>query len=561
MRMMKRTRAFTLLFLLAALLSMGLIYYATMAGPGVGGDATIYLTSARGLLSGQGLGWVEADGSFRLLPYTPPFYPLALAGVGLLFPDLVAGARWLNILLAGATAFVFGLVFYRRTAMGLMAALLAGSVAASPVLVGVQVWAMSEALFLFLGFAGLFVLLAYLERPRPGLLPGAALLCGLAFLTRYIGVAFVAAGAVGLLMMARADDTRLRMDFRRLREALVFGAIAVLPMLIWLAVDFFLSGTVGSRSGQPASAYFARFLEMGPALERIVLFWLLPESIVGRLPGPVRVALWALPLAALVFLFAAALRRGGRSAPTEEPPLAGTMRLAVLLALFVAIYLVVLAGVQVFTYPPVTLASRMLSPVHLAVLGLAFALFELARRLYVPRSRAVLTLFGLGALALFSTYALRGALVARDYHAQGIGYQTAAWRESSTLKAARTLGPFVPIISNETTAIMYFLNRPAYPLQEIYQEAPLAEFLPYGSGEDASQRAFREQGAALVLFHNTLYEDFAKYGERAEERIRALKSGLRIYYESDDGGIYFAPGNPAAGSADSLPASIDDYCY
>ena len=86
-----------ILLLLASLLGMALVIYATTFGPGVGGDATIYLTSAQNLLAGKGLGWTEADGSFRLLPYTPPFYPLVLSALGLLVRDMVAGARWLNV--------------------------------------------------------------------------------------------------------------------------------------------------------------------------------------------------------------------------------------------------------------------------------------------------------------------------------------------------------------------------------------------------------------------------------------------------------------------------------
>ncbi len=105
-----------MMILAAALAGMGLVYYATSAGPGVGGDATIYLTAARNFITGKGLGWVEADGSYRLLPYSPPFYPLVLSAVGLVMPDLVAGARWLNMLLFGITIALFGWTFYRFTA-------------------------------------------------------------------------------------------------------------------------------------------------------------------------------------------------------------------------------------------------------------------------------------------------------------------------------------------------------------------------------------------------------------------------------------------------------------
>lgn len=548
--MKQKPLAIFLLLATAALLGMVLVIYATSLGPGVGGDATIYLTSARNFAAGKGLGWMEADGAFRLLPYTPPFYPLILSGVGLLAGDFVAGARWFNVLVFGLTILVVGWFFYRLTGRAWLAALLGGVLAASPVLVGVQVWAMSEPVFLLMGFAGLLLLLEYLDTPRGVTLFGAAILCGLAFLTRYIGIAFVATGALALILLGKGPDRRIRLNlgWAALREALLFGVIAVAPILVWLAVDFSLTGTVGSRSGQPVEAYLRRFVEMGPALEKIYLFWLLPDSVIARLPGAVRVALWLAPLAGLAALAAVLFRRLRANLPAagpgDTPGRAAAVRLAALSGLFIFVYLVALAFVQVLTYPPITLASRMLSPVHLAALVLVFALLHLGLDLLPPTrntARLVTGLVFLGCAGIFGMYLLRGALVARDYHRNGIGYMSPAWQNSPTLEMLRKLDPGIPVISNETTAIMFFLDRPAYAIQEIYQDQPQEEFTAYGAGDDAAQRAFRSQGGALVLFRSTLRDDFAMYGDRAEERIQALTRGLIPYYEGEDGAIYFFP--------------------
>ncbi|MBE0695891.1 MAG: glycosyltransferase family 39 protein, partial [Anaerolineaceae bacterium] len=250
----------------AALFGMALVYYATTAGPGVGGDATIYLTSAKNLILGKGLGWMDADGSFRLLPYTPPFYPLLLSLVGL-FGDMAAGARFLNLILFGSTVIFTGLSFSRFTGQPWFGAILGGLLAASPVLLGVQVWAMSEPLFLFLGFSGLLVLLNYLDSGRRRDLLASALLCGLAFLTRYMGAAFIATAGLALFLFGRGEDRRFKLSIgrRELVEAVPFGVVSILPILAWFIVDLSITGTLGSRSGQPAAAYWQRFLEMGPA--------------------------------------------------------------------------------------------------------------------------------------------------------------------------------------------------------------------------------------------------------------------------------------------------------
>lgn len=536
--MMKKEQVITLTWIsLSALVGMALVVYATVLGPGVGGDATIYITSAKNLLAGNGLGWTEVDGSFRLLPYTPPFYPLMLSAVGLVFSDITTGARWLNVILFGATTFLLSWSFYRATRQPLLTGVLSGLLATSPVIVGVQVWAMSESVFLFTGFAGMLLLLKHFDCPRWRTLCGSAALIGLAFLARYIGVAFLLAGGLALLLMRRSGSENsprragFRLSWQALREAFVFGLIAALPALIWIIIDYSLTGTVSSRSGQPADAYWSRFLEMGPALQKIFLFWLLPDSVINRLPGLLQTILTLLAVAAFVGLFVLLVKRAHPGMPAY--------RMAVVFGLFAVVYLIVLAGVQVFTYPPVTLAARMLSPVHMAALVLVFVLLHLLMKVLAPGSHAVAVVVSLAVLALLGTYALRGALVARDYHNNGIGYNAVEWRTSSTVEVLKKLPPEVPVISNEVTAVMYLTGRPAYALQEIYQEQPLETFTAYGEGDDTAQKVFREAGGALVLFKNALHDDFAMYGDRVDERIDALQRGLYLYYESEEGVIYF----------------------
>jgi hypothetical protein len=541
------------LFAAAALLGMGLVYYATTAGPGVGGDATIYLTSARNLLHGEGLGWVEADGTFRLLPYAPPFYPLVLSAVGWVMPDLVSGARWLNLLLFGATILALSGLFYRQTGRFWLAGVLAGLLATSPVLLSVQVWAMAEPLFLLMGFGGLALFLFYQETHRRYLLLLSALLVGLALLARYIGIAFVAAVGIVLLwefwrganwpasLAAWNGEPLSRM--RRGADLVLFAFIALLPVVVWVVVDLALTGTVSSRSGQPASVYWQRFLEMGPALERIYLFWLLPESVVNRLPWLARLILWLAPLAGLLALTNSFSCRFAQMLGEEEPQqaarLAAGARLALLMALFSILYLAILAGVQIFTYPPVTLAARMLSPVHLAVLVLLAALAHLGLVIFSPGRRWLIVVIPLAVMALLGTYGLRGTLVAREYHQAGIGYNAPAWRNTMLIEAVRDLPASVPLISNEVTALMYLADRPAYTVQEIYQDQPLTLFTTFGEGPDEAQRVFREAGGALVLFYETLDADFAMYGEQSGERLAVLTRGLYRYYEGEEGAIFF----------------------
>ena len=199
----------SILVMLSSWLGMALVFYATRYGPGVGGDATIYLTTGRNLLAGLGPGWVDADGSFRVLPYFPPFYPLVLSLVGLIFRgDFVTGARFLNVVLFGASTWGAGMLFSRWTGRPWLAGLLTLTLAASPVLLGVTVWAMSEPLFILLGFAGLGLLLLYFDNGRRAYLWGSAVLVGLSCVARYIGVAFVATAFLALLLSVWRNANR-----------------------------------------------------------------------------------------------------------------------------------------------------------------------------------------------------------------------------------------------------------------------------------------------------------------------------------------------------------------
>ncbi|HEY9075743.1 MAG TPA: hypothetical protein VIO61_04330 [Anaerolineaceae bacterium] len=534
--------------LLATALGMGLAAYATTWGPGVGGDATIYLTAARNLITGRGLGWYEADGVFRLLPYTPPFYPLVLSLLGLLQIDLVAGARWLNVIMFGGLLFVTGWAFQYFTGRKLLGILLAGILAVSPVILNVQVWAMSESLFLLVGFSGLMLLVYSLEKPnRHRRMVTAALLLGLACLTRYIGAAFIAAGFLTWLLLAKQTWNR------KMADLALFALVSSVPVLIWLAIDYQLTGTVASRSGQAASDLWARFLSFFPPLLDIYLFWLVPGSIVSRMPYLLKAAALVLPLLAggmLVVEIALRLHSQARIAVRKQADLIGAnnpfavwldsggVRFTVAMLFFITSYLVLLAVVHVFTYPPVTLASRMLSPVHFAVVALLAALLHLVLQGW--QSDRWLPAAGYAAFGLlFLVYAGRGALVVRDMHQIGIGYTAREWRSSELVDAIRKIPAQTPIISNDVTAVQFLANRPAYNIPEIFRDQPLSSFTRFGdSTSEREQVIFREQGGVLVLFNATLASDFSMYGSKLDARLKAFTEGLRPVFESPQGTIY-----------------------
>lgn len=237
---------FTLLLGIAALLAGGLVWAQQVeTGPGLQWDSIEYIAVARNLLSGEGFtrffgGTLEAR---------PPLYPLLLAagGLGIFDPYQVAGP--LNIIISALTVVLVGWWLRRRLESG---ALLAGSclaVALAAPLLWMAYWALSETAFILLATLSLICMDEYLDSRRRSLLAAAAALAALACLTRYLGVAVIAAGVMLLLLQRGASPAD------RVKETAVYALIAAAPAALWILRTYLLTGMpIGDRKDIQYSA-------------------------------------------------------------------------------------------------------------------------------------------------------------------------------------------------------------------------------------------------------------------------------------------------------------------
>lgn len=516
------------------LLGMGLLAASTHLGPGIGGDATIYLTSARNLAEGIGLGLIDPGGEFRLIPYFPPFYSLVLACFSVLGFDLIAAANGLNLILFGALIWLSGAAIYRATCSpftGICAALL---VSVSPVLMPVYSWAMSEPLSIFLGFGGLVLLWSGIERQLPvKYLAAAGFLCGISLLTRYPAAAFLGTGGAMVLLFSQKNWRA------RLGQAALFGIPGALPIMGWIIYDLQHTEAVSSRSFETAAGMAARLGNIWQPLAEVFAFWLIPDSWITDPPYAPVINLLLIIVVLLVVVIASFLvyRRFSNASPESRQG----QRLLVGLWLFIGAYVIVIAGVYVTTYPPITIGSRMYSPMHVAFLWLVCLLIGMILRQsegIKAQWRGVL----LGGLVLFcGWYGIRTVRIVRQNYHIGLGYLSRSWQESATIAAVKALPTDTPLVTNEETALLFLTDRSPYSLAEIYISEPLQVFSVYGqeAGElDPGQAAFREQGAALVLF-NSIYNQFESiYIDQTDVRIAALTEGLYEVFAGPDGAIY-----------------------
>jgi hypothetical protein len=520
-----------------ALLAGVFILLSTARGPGVGGDATVYLASARSLVDGRGLGMPDPDGTFRYLSYYPPLFSLSLGGLGAIGANLEGAARWLNAILFAALVWLTGFSLGRAgrsPVTGLLAAL---ALAVSPIAIPPFSWAMSEPLANFLGFLGLASLLWGLEDgEKPAWLAVSSISCGLSIVTRYASLPFLAAGVLGIVLWGIGPF------FKRAAKAFVYLVIGLLPLAAWEVWDYAHSASMASRSlAQIGAGLFSSLASFWQSLRQVFLGWLVPESWLNSFlrNSALQTVLTLAALAVVAVWIFLILRR--RS--TRDLPLAHLEQLFILSALFFVAYLVFILATYLLVYPTVDVSQRIMLPLHIALIWMVAALARLSLSTWANYRRAGLVVEIL-ALLLCSWYASRSLRIIQQNFQEGLGYNSVAWQTSPTIAQVNKLPAGTILISNENTAIDFLTSRLAYLVTETRQAQPQTSFSRYGDGDPASDPAqllFKERGAALVLFRSISDELQPLYGERTQERLQSLVQGLELAYSGSDGWIYYYP--------------------
>jgi hypothetical protein len=523
----------TIVLLLIGLTACFAVYETSLAtpyGPAFGSDSVTYMESAKNLVAGKGLGLINPDGSFRLLPYSPPFYPLLLSVFVLLGLDLLMAAFWVNAVIFGMTVFMLGWSAWRILRSSLAAVLIAVLLAFSEVLIETHIWVMSDPLSLLLGMGGLLVLMVNLEKRSRKLFFWSAVLTGLAFLTRFAGVAYCMAGILGVILFD------LQPFKKRLVAGLIYGAISVIPMLIWMMIDLSTAGAVGSRSLLPLNELLPGMLEVLKALKEAMYLWLpyflpLSQSIGQTSFRLIYVSLFVLIAVAVVFAIRRLRQRQPESWRWESGFTYGSLML-----IFLGVYFVVIGASYALIYPHLSLSNRMFAPINLALLVLVGSVIGLLYREYrhwLPR----LVTIGFAVILAIAFYGgYKAVLAQQNLYPQGYSDFTG----TGLIAYVRSLPQDTPIISDKAMLILHFTGRSAYAIQEFFSREGQLEFLPYGSDlTDEAQRVFREQGGALVLTWLVQREFAGLYGDLADERYATFVRGLYLAYDVPEGKVYF----------------------
>ena len=505
-----------------ALVGMASLAAATRWGIGITTDSMTYIGVARNLLSGLGFTELYPDGTTIPLTHYPPLFPALLAILGVVGMEPSIAARWLNTLLFGANILLVGLAIKRIIRDSIWLPVFGSCLMlTSRVVLHIHSYAWTEPAFIFFALLGFLLLGAYLENSRLLFLVSSSGVIALAFLVRYPGLALVATGVVGILLLSKKGR------HERIVDALGFGVISSVPLALWVAKN---SWVADSATGREIVFHPFGLSHVMEAL-RTFSIWLLP----ARIPAPMRVSFLVLVVIGIVSSSLLMLRLQRRlGLRTFVKPFVHRMPYFVrLLAIFVVTYGFLLVGSISFADAETPLDDRILSPVYVsAVVFILYCVGELLRN--PMRTRPVrVAVFVLCAL-FAAMYLRRGtSWVAHGYN-EGWGLASKTWQQSEILQDVRALPPDTQIFSNGHDVIFFLTGRPAWRIPNRINPNVRQVNSSYSSQLlEMRDRLERDRGV-LVYFRS-----FLRWYQPTEEELED-ELQLRALTQRADGAIYEA---------------------
>ncbi len=248
-------------------------------------DSVIYISVARSLLAGEGFMQI----TWGPMAHWPPLYPLLLAAASLFVFDPHEVAGLVNATIFGLIVFFVGRWLRQRLQSRFLVLWAGLATMLSFPLVWEASWAMTEPLFILMATLSLTHLDKFLRGGQGAALLWASVFAALTCLTRYMGVALVAASA--LLLLSQPGVAPLQKARRIASHAL----ISLSPVCLWMMRNYLIWGHVTGR--QPGVTYSISPTDFLDGVLRVLASWLHPEWILEQFPLAAEVSLLAFCLA------------------------------------------------------------------------------------------------------------------------------------------------------------------------------------------------------------------------------------------------------------------------
>ena len=484
-----------------------LLMWITPYGSGVSPDSTIYINSAKSLLSGKG---------FSISPHYPPLYPLFLAAVGLLENNLIQASRFLNAIIFGINAGLVALAVYLTTKRNFLSSSYAVFFfLSSAPLIEVHAWTWSEPLFITFSLTCMIFLSMYVIRPTISLFITSSLFLGFALVTRYIGVAFLPAALV--IVFIGGVDKRIG---RRFLNAFIWSIIACVPLAILFVRNTIMAGSAANRSlvFHPVSVY-----QYGMSLISTVVDFIAPIS----LPAGVRSSIFGLLAILLIGLLIILFKRRSRAIDWRRMDIVMT---ASCLLFFFSYMLFLFISISFFD-AATSVGDRILSPILVFLIaGIFSAMWTVSQMLKEPVVWWGFLLLIALSISIKTPEAIQAALAIQK---NGLGYTARQWQESESIAFVGSLANNVNIYSNGVDVLGFLAEKQAHSIPGKMSATTRVENFYYDEELESMCKDISENGALLVYFKQIT----ARWYLPSQEEIEST-CYLPVLHRFADGTVY-----------------------
>jgi hypothetical protein len=507
-----------------------LIWSTSEHGIGVRSDSVDYAWAGESFAHGYGLGRFDGDGIFKPLTQFPALYPILLGFFEFIGVGVWEGARWIAALAFAANIVLIGIAVNRLTSSTLFALSAALFALIAPFVFEVNLWAMTEPIYVAFAFPAFFFLDDYFRTEKLRDLVWAGVFLAVACLTRYVG--FSALGAATLLVFFRPGKPWVA----KIKDTTILAGVALAPTILWFARNFFATGTATNKilSYHPIPAQKIEILKTA------ISNWVTPLQdffAIGRRK-----------LVALV-LVAGGSYLYYRSQPTSKSKSKkqttkkskknqpGSRNLfAWLLLVYAFAYSALVLFSASFLGASIPLDDRILYPLFTVIVIALFVAIQWlwTRSLQTHRALAiaVLVLFGLVGFSLAEDYLPETVNLAQESRDSGKGYALFRLQERDVVQTLRSFPDDYVVYTDNVHQLYYFSQRLGYlfPIDfdaATQQEIPTEDFLR--SLSNIQGRLESGQAVMFVFF----------FAEEVDETFIAENfPQMQLVVAGDDGYLY-----------------------
>jgi 4-amino-4-deoxy-L-arabinose transferase-like glycosyltransferase len=507
--------------ILLVVIGIMLVLRATPDGLSLSDDSIAYVAGARSMLAGQGYreAWLASN---QPVTHFPPAFSSVLAFLGVFGIDPLRGARLVNALLFGLNAGLLGILAWRMTPSLSAGLVIAALFILNSEILQVHAVAMSEPLFIFLCLLSLWMFDLYFERHNHWLwLALCGTFVGMAYLTRYAGIALVATFIVALVILRDSWRTRL--------TSIGIFLASVLPWIVGWAIRNSLIAENATNRALVWHPITAENIRIGV---RVFADLLIPveawRRVLIRQPGVIETMIILVLGAVLIWVSLKAWQYFSepQQESMEDRIDAGSREIIPFTTgLLLFSYLASIVAAMTMFDAATKFKLRILSPAFVCLLILLVYLgiwFRNKRRVTV-----ILVTFILLCFAFYKQF-----ITVNEWSKGGLGYASFQWYDSQAMAFLRELPEDVKIYTNEPGAVYLYVGRGTYVLPDRFDSATAQVRSGFEEGVATMQQEINAGQAVLALFDS---------GDNVPSDTPVLIEGLHLTHKSTGDEIYTAP--------------------